>query len=108
MCLAEVLAKEHAAIEGRIVLAGDMHSLFHPQPSSDLLKASESSRVLGRIFAVVREVAGEEDQIRLPFECVDRVDRTLERFGAERIRRSLESDMCVAELDGHEGIGRFA
>src|SRR5260370_804328 len=46
----------------------------------------------------MREVACEEDQIRLRIESVDDIDGALERLCSCRIRRPGESDVCVAEL----------
>src|SRR5438093_3871166 len=54
------------------------------------------------------EIAGEEDEIRLRIESVDDIDRALECLGAGRIRRSLESDVRVAELDEVERRQLFA
>ena len=55
--------------------------------------------MLARIFAVVREIAGEEYEVRLRFERVDRLDGALERRGAERIGRTVEANVGVAELE---------
>ena len=61
-----------------------------------------------RIVAVVRQVAGEEDQVGLRIERVDDVDGALERLRAEGIGRPLKSDVRVAELHDREGAGCFA
>src|SRR5512137_1412118 len=57
---------------------------------------------------IVGQVAGEKNEIRLPRRFVEQRHRTLERLGAERIGRSLETDVSIAELREGEACGRFA
>src|SRR5438552_14115876 len=62
---AEVLTEQDAAVEGRVVLTGDMQTLLHAQSIGDGSKCLEPLGVLAGIVTVVRQISGEEDQIRL-------------------------------------------
>ena len=104
----EVLTKQNAAVERRVVLTGDMQTLLHAQPIGDGPKCLEPLGVLAGIVAVVRQIAGEEDQIRLGIQGVDHVDGALERLCPQRIGRSLKADVRITELHDGERLRRLA
>src|SRR5204863_2335149 len=86
--LAEELTVERPVIESCIVLAGNVHDLRRSQPAGDRLKGLHSLRMLAGRLRFVRQVAGEEHELRLRIETVDDVDRFLERLGPRWIRRA--------------------
>ena len=49
-------------------------------------------------IGIVGQVAGEKHEIRLLWRLVEQRHRALERLGAERIGRALETDVRIAEL----------
>src|SRR6266446_2460228 len=108
MRLAEVLAEEDSAIERGVMLAWNVHPLLHPEAIGDRLERSETPGVLGRVVAVMSQIAGEEDELGLWIEGIDSVDGALESLRAEGIGRPLKSNVRVAELHDREGPGGFA
>src|SRR5712692_1662803 len=54
------------------------------------------------------EVAGDNDQLGPALEPVDGRNRALECPGAERIGRTVEADVGIAQLNEGEWCGRFA
>jgi hypothetical protein len=54
----------------------------------------------------VREIAGEDDEIRLLRQAVHRGDRLLERVGGIGVGRAAEAPMRVAELEEEKILRR--
>jgi hypothetical protein len=106
--LAEVLAEQRAAVERGVVLARHVQPLRDLEARADLAELREAARVLRRVFAVVRQIAREEDEVRLLLQTVDQLDGALERLRAEGIGRAAEADVRVAELHDRERRRRLA
>ena len=73
-----------------------------------MLEQFEAFGVLVGRVGVVGQIAGDDDQLRAIFQPIDSSDRALERLGAERIGRPVESDVRVAQLDERKWRGRLA
>jgi hypothetical protein len=100
--LAEGVPEELAAVQARVVLAGNGLDVRDLQAAGDLLKEPHAIRVFSRVLAVVRQVAGEQDEIRTLGQAVDHVHRLLERLRAERVGRAREAHVRVGELNEGE------
>jgi hypothetical protein len=107
VAFAEVLAVEHAAVERRVVFAGDRVDRARLEAARNFLEQLHARGVNVAAVSVVGEVTGEKYEIRLRRRLVEQRDRTLERFGSEGIGRALEADVRIAELREGEAGRRF-
>ncbi len=98
--LAEELLEGLAVVERGVVLAGQIPHGLHLEPAGDVLEALHALLPLFGVVGRVREVAGEDDEVRLLLEAVDGGDGFLERaLGVGIHGRSLEPPMGVRELN---------
>ena len=108
MCFAEVLAKQYAAIKPGVVLAGNKPQLGRLDSACNLPELGHARGVYIFVLGIVCEVAGEKHEFGCLRQPVDDFNRSLERCGARGIRRSVEADMRIAELDKGERRHGFA
>ena len=80
------------------MLAGNGPDEWDLQPAGDLLKEPHAIGVFSRVFAVVRQVSGEEHEIGAIRQTVDEIHRLLERLGAERVGRPRKAHVRVGQL----------
>ena len=91
-----------------VVLARHDLELCAANLARDLLEQLEALGVLVGRVGVVGQIAGDDDQLGAIFQPVDSSDGAFERLGAERVGRSVESDVRVAQLNERERRGRLA
>src|SRR5271155_4558879 len=96
---AHELAEHVAAVESGVVLARHDLQLRAANLARDLLEQFEALGVLVRRIGVVGQIAGDYYQLGPVFQPIDGGDGALERLGAERVGRSVESDVRVAQLN---------
>ena len=107
--LAEEFLERLALIEGGIVLSGQVVNRLHLEPAGDVLEASHTLAAHLVVVRGVRQVAGEDDEVRLLVEAVDRCHGLLERTLGVRIDgRPCESPVGVGELNEVEVPGLFS
>src|SRR5579871_121842 len=91
---AEAFEEELAVVPGHVVLARHVEDFFLPKTFEDLVKRIEFGG-LGK----VGEIARMQDQFRLVVGGVDPVNSHLQSGIDVGIRRPVEADMAVADLD---------
>src|ERR1700730_2176699 len=105
--LAEELLKRIASIERSVVFSGHEMDGLRLEPAGDVpeLRHTVAPRVL--VFRDVRQVPGEDHEVRLLFKTVDRCNGLLEcslRVGIDR--RPVKAPVRVRELDEVELTSR--
>ena len=98
---AEALEKQFAVVAGDVVFAGDIEHFLLTKALEDLVQ-----RVKFGGLGKVGEVAGVENQVRLLDGGVDLVDGHLQGTVDVSIRRLVEADVAVADLNESE-VGGF-
>src|SRR2546422_4450110 len=91
--VAERVAEELPAVQPRIVLARHVANERRAQAPGDLLELAHAVGMLARILGVVRQIAGEENELRLARQAIDQFDRPLERLSAVGVGWSREAHM---------------
>ena len=98
---AETIEVQFAVVAGDIVFAGDIEHFFLTKSLEDLVQGVEFGG-----FGKVGEVARVENQVRLMDGGVDLVDGHLQGTVDVSIRRLVEADVAVADLNESE-VGGF-
>ena len=98
---AEALEKQFAVVAGDVVFAGDIEHFFLTKALENLVQ-----RVKFGGLGKVSEVARVENKIRLLDGGVDLVDGHLQGTVDVSIRRLIEADVAVTDLNESE-VGRF-
>src|SRR5215469_6341631 len=93
-----MLAIQYAAIERRIVLAWYGVNRAGLETARDFPEQANARGVRVAIVDVVREIAGKQHEIRLMRRAVEQRHRALEGSRSQRIGRTLEANVRVAEL----------
>ena len=101
-------AEHLATVERRIVLARHYLDLCGVNVVRDLLEQLVALGVFGGRVGVVGEIAGDDYQFRPLLEPVDSRDGVFERLGAERVGRSVEANVSVAQLHERKRGRRLA
>ena len=101
-------AEHIAAVERRVVLTRHYLDLSCANLAGDLLEQLVALGMLVRRVGVVGQIAGDDYQLGPPLKPVDSRDGAFERPGAERIGRSIETNVRVAQLDERKGCRRLA
>ena len=101
-------AEHIAAVERRVILPRDYLDLCGVNLARDLLEQLVALGVLVGSVGVVGQVAGDDHQLGPPLKPVDSRDGAFECPGAERIGRSIETNVRVAQLDERKGRRRLA
>jgi len=89
MCRPEVLLERLALVERGVVLAWHVALHGRLQSRDDSLELAHALVALGLVVGGVGQVAGEDDEIGLLRERVDRIHRLPEGVGRFRVRRAL-------------------
>ena len=96
-------------VERGVVLARHEAQVLVLQALDDVAKLGQAPPSLLRIVRRVREVAGEDDEIRLELEAVHRRDRLRQRAARVGIHdRPVEAPVRVGKLDEVEVVLRRA
>ena len=95
-----------AVVEARIVLARNEADVLDLQLADDGLNSLHAALAL-RVVGGVREIAGEDDEVGLVGQAVDRDDRLFERMLGVGIGRALVAPVGVRDLDEVEVAGRL-
>jgi hypothetical protein len=97
---AEKLLPRLPVVERGVVLSRHEAHVLVPEAFDDVVELGQAPPSLFRIVGGVREVAGEDDEVRLKREAVHRCDRFLQRAARVRIHgRAVEAPVRVRQLD---------
>src|SRR6266700_6554923 len=99
VALAEEFTVERSTIQSRVVFTGNMLDYRYIHPFRNVLELFHALRMNVLVLGIVSQITGKQDEVRTSRQGVDHLDSALERASAEWIGRSVEADMCVAELD---------
>ncbi len=106
---AEKLLPRLAVVERGVVFPRHEAHVLVLEPLDDVAELAEAPPSLFGIVRGVREVAGEDDEVRLELEAVHRSDRLRQRAARVGIHgRAVEAPVRVGKLDEVEVVFRRA
>src|SRR5260370_19524586 len=101
-------AEHIATVERCVILTRHYFDLSAANFARDRFAQFEALGVLVRRIRVMSEIAGDDYQLGAILQPINRRYRVLERLGAQRIWRPVETDVSVAELHKGKRRRRFA
>ena len=84
-----------AEVESRIALSRHQIEFFNIRFADEPFELAHAAATLKRVISVVRQISGEDDEIRFLREAVDGLDRCRQRNSRARIRSTFVAPMAI-------------